>query len=154
MCICSVPNINGQEGYSWDGKEIGVRKPAPPELKDNDVLLFDEPGRCDKIDSHCHHYRIVKNSRCFLLARNGSGDQRIRLSNGEVTFNALKQLDSNGRYWLLNAIFHAANDAKMQGMTETGQYWRQAAAEKRIKTRKLRNQDGVKVWIEPALTPA
>lgn len=65
---------------------------------------------------------------------------------------ALQKLDSNSMYWVLNSLNHAASDAKQTAIAETNQEWRQAAAEKRIKTRKQRNGNGVKVWIE--LTPA
>jgi hypothetical protein len=82
MCMCAEPNINGQPGYSWDGKHIGTREVDPPELADGDVLLCDEPGRCGGLDSHCHHYRVVQHyGSVELLVRHGGGQERIRLSN-------------------------------------------------------------------------
>src|ERR1043166_5298780 len=80
MCMCGKPTINGQEGYSWDGKTVGIRQPDPPPL-DGDELLYDEPGRCVAgLDSHCHHLRLTKNGPCFyLLVRHGAGNERIRL---------------------------------------------------------------------------
>lgn len=60
----------------------------------------------------------------------------------------LAQLDSNARYWLLNAMYHAYSDGRQHGQDETREYWRKAAAEKRIKTRKQPGRDFVKVWIE------
>ena len=165
MCMCEKPNVNGEQGYSWDGKQVGVRKPAPPQLTEDDKVLFDEPGRCGgddlnepgrrgAIDSHCHHYMVVKNIHHYLLVSNGSGDHRIRLASGRITVKVLEQLDSDARYWMLNSINHAASEAERKGASEADQRWRQAAAEKRIKTRKRRNQESVKVWIEPELTPA
>jgi hypothetical protein len=51
----------------------------------------------------------------------------------------------------MNAIYHAHADGKRNATQATDLKWRKAAAEKRIKTRKLRGAAGVKVWIEPAV---
>lgn len=111
-----------------------------------------EPGRCGGQDSHCHHYRIVGTARGLqfptLLVRHGGGDESIRLSNGKAVLQALAALDSNGRYWLLNALYHAANDAKRSGRDAERARWHRAAAEKRIKVRKVRGRDAVTVEIE------
>jgi hypothetical protein len=116
-------------------------------VEETDVLLFDEPGRCGGLDSHCHHYRVVeRHGSRLLLVRNGGGDTSIRLS-GPVSIPLLS-LDSNGRYWLLNAIFHAQADGAMGAYARERAVWKQAAAEKRIRTRKQRGGNGVKVWIE------
>ena len=77
MCCCAKPNVNGEPGYSWDGKSISTRPVDPPMLEDGDVLLFDEPGRCGGMDSHCHHYRLVKSHGSLYAAsatrrRNGA----------------------------------------------------------------------------------
>ncbi len=59
----------------------------------------------------------------------------------------LASLDSNARYWILNAIYHARTEGKHLGAAQTEEYWRKAAAEKRIKTRKM--QDGhIRVRIQ------
>lgn len=147
MCCCARPNINGEPGYSWDGKTIGTRDPAPPALTDNDVLLFDEPGRCGGMDSHCHHYRLVRHIGYDLLVRHGGGDERFRISLPRNFFDALEAMDSNTRYWILNAIFHAYHDGTMAGLTEGAGRYRAAFAEGRLKKRKLPGQSGVKVWI-------
>lgn len=136
MCMCGKPTMNGEPGYSWDGKSVGVRPVDPPALGERDVLLYDEPGRCGGLDSHCHHYRVVQNVGLALLVKNGSGEERMRLSNGKAVAAALAALDSNGRYWILNAIYHAAGDAEQAGIDKAYSFWRKAAAEKRIKTRK------------------
>jgi hypothetical protein len=56
---------------SWDGKNVGTREVDAPALLDGDVLLFDEPGRCGGLDSHCYHYRVVKRAGLSLLVRHG-----------------------------------------------------------------------------------
>lgn len=149
MCMCEKPTINGDPGYSWDGKSFFVRTPDPPELADDEELLYDEPGRCGGIDSHCHHFRLVKkHGRFNLLVRNGGGDRRISLGSRQPGMQALSKLDSNDRYWLLQMLYHSIQDSARSATESESAKWRRAAAEKRIKTRKVRGKDSVKVWIE------
>ena len=75
MCCCGTPVVNGELGYKWNSTDKpGVRPVDPPSLKDNDQLLRDEPGRCGGLDSHCHHYRLVKSyGSLILLVRHVGG---------------------------------------------------------------------------------
>jgi len=154
MCCCDKPNVNGTIGYKWQPNDTpSIRRPDPPELAESeqDALLYDEPGRCGGIDSHCHHYRVTRGTCLTILYKNGGGEGRIRISNSTAMYPILDALDSNGRYWLLNSIYHAHNDGKMNGAGRMDEQWRKAAAEKRVKTRKLPHGKGVKVWLEPAM---
>ncbi len=145
MCCCAKPNVNGQPGYSWDGKIEGIRPIDAPVLAENDVLLFDEPGRCGGLDSHCHHYRVVKGMT--LLVQHGGGCERVRLSLPRgFSFDAV---DSNTRYWLLNALYHAHASGKRDGHNNASQEYRTAFAEGRLKKRKMPGRDAVEIWIEP-----
>src|ERR1017187_6710586 len=148
MCCCAQPNINGEPGYSWDGKVVSARPVDPPTLMDGDTLLFDEPGRCGGMDSHCHHYRLVKRYSygTILLVRNGGGDKIVRLSFPRGF--SLDGMDSNTRYWLLNAIYHASSDGERSGIDKTSQQYRKAFVDGRLKKRKLPAQGVVKVSIE------
>ena len=147
MCCCGKPVVNGEPGYKWNFNDNpSVRPVDPPSLNDNDQLLRDEPGRCGGLDSHCHHYRLVKShASLLLLVRHGGGDERLHLS-GPLE-SVLAQLDSTDCYWALNAIYHAYSDGKRSGSENTANKWRRAAAEKRIKTRKARGSQTVRVWI-------
>lgn len=148
MCCCAKPNINGDPGYSWDGKEVGTRPTAPPALWDGDDLLFDEPGRCGGIDSHSHHYRVVKNcGGIALLVRHGGGDDRIPLFLPRGF--SLDPMDSNMRYWFLNAIYHGYREGIRSGSAATDREYRQAFLEDRLKKRKLPGRNYHRVWIEP-----
>jgi hypothetical protein len=151
MCCCAKPNVNGEPGYSWDGKSVSTRPVAPPtNLTDRDVILFDEPGRCGGMDSHCHHYRLVKNSGTDLLVRHGGGEERhhVSLPRG-FSFDGM---DSNTRYWLFNAIHHASRDGEQRGTDKTARIYREAFVDGRLKKRKLPAQGSVKVWIESKVT--
>lgn len=150
MCMCGKPTINGEPGYSWDGVRKGVYPVNPPEPAIGDVLLYDEPGRCGGLDSHSHHVRLVKShGRLILLVRHGGGDERINLgcvSQISLRDEVLSAMDSNARYWLLKTIYSVHREATSEARESERAKWLKAAAEKRIKTRKL--GDKVKVWID------
>jgi len=159
MCCCGKPNINGQPGYSWDGRSFGTRPVNPPALAERDELICDEPGRCGGIDSHSHHFRLVKGQYGLaLLVRHGGGDERIGLGViARLLLPTIEGLDSNARYWLLHSLYSAHREAKEHATQVCNATWRTAAAEKRIKTRKVSRGSwahGVKVWIEPPKTEA
>jgi hypothetical protein len=150
MCCCGKHIVNGEFGYKWQPNDVpGVRESGPPELRDDDELIYDEPGRCCGLDSHSHHYRVVARTGYFeLLVRHGGGEDRISLGPKKVLADAFAALDSTERYWILNTIYHAYRDGKRRGAEESDSRWRQAAAEKRIKVRKVRGSATVKVSIE------
>lgn len=151
MCMCGKPTRNGEPGYSWDGKQAGIYPVNPPDLQATDELLYDEPGRCGGLDSHSHHLRVVRGRHSYaLLIRHGGGDERIDFGSTRMAIDALDPLDSNARYWLLLRLYHAQQNAVRAAVDACNAKWRTAAAEKRIKTRKLRT--GVKVWVEPTPT--
>lgn len=147
MCCCGKPVINGQLGYRWQPSDnIGVFPINAPEIGERDELLYDEPGRCGRLDSHCHHYRVVKNCGLALLVKHGGGTERVRLTRGVES--SLAALGSDDRYWILSAIYHAHADANLAARDRANAEWRKAAAEKRIRTRKNSRAGTVKVWIE------
>ena len=152
MCCCDKPNVNGTPGaYSWDGKSHMTREPAPPALADGDSLIHDEPGRCGGLDAHSHHFRLVKNAgRYAILVRHGGGDERIPLGcTVPMTVPALAAMDSNSRYWLFHTLYSVQRDAARSASETCSQEWKQAAAEKRIRTRRLPKRGICKVWIDP-----
>ena len=151
MCCCPKPSINGEpNAYSWDGKSLSTRAPVFAALKDSDELLYELPGRCGGMDSHCHDLRVVKNHGSYaLLVHNGSGDHRLSLGRGRDIIEVIDALaDDAARYWFLIRFNHLLNDAVWAAKEERDAVWRKAAAEKRIKTRKLPGKGLVKVWVE------
>lgn len=146
MCCCGKPVINGRPGYRWQPNDTpSVRPVDPPKLEAGDVLIYDEPGRCGNLDCHSHHYRLVKrNGWCCLLVRHGGGEECIK-----ARFrNKIDLLEAVGtdRYWLFHVIYYASSEARTDARNKANFYWRNAAAEKRIKTRKTKK--GIKVWVE------
>jgi hypothetical protein len=151
MCCCGKPIVNGERGYKWNRSDEpeGIYPVNPPTLSDRDELLRDLPGRCGGLDSHSYHYRLIRSGCAYeLLVRHGGGDERIHHLSGPI-IEPLLQLDSNACYWLLNAIYHAHADGKRLGSETTDRRWREAAAQGRVKTRKVRNRDAVTVTILP-----
>lgn len=146
MCCCEQPTVNGQPGYKWQPGDVPiVRQVSPPDTGDSKVI-FDEPGRCGGLDSHCHHYRIAGNGHnAALYCRNGGGDSMFRLSNAPAVVAALSALDSNARYWLLNAMYHASQDSARTAGEETARRWATAAVEKRIRIRRTRGVRRVEI---------
>lgn len=151
MCMCGKPTINGEPGYSWNGEPSHVRPIQAPDLLGGDELLFDEPGRCGGLDSHSHHLRVVRRryGGFTLAVRHGGGDERVNLGSTRMAIDGLAALDSNARYWLLLRLYHVQSDAACHAIEVCDSKWRKAAAERRIKTRRLPARGMVKVWIEP-----
>lgn len=153
MCCCGKPTINGEFGYKWQPEHApGIHPVNPPDLSEGDELLYDEPGRCGGLDSHCYHYRVVKNSSSLeLLVRHGGGDERIRISLYNQQRDILAGLDSNSRYWLLNAIRQAHYAGAKDARDTTAAQYKQAFVDGRLKKRRYPARGYIKVWIEPKI---
>lgn len=151
MCCCGKAVVNGEFGYSWDGKNFGMHPTMPPELEPTDTIIYDEPGRCGGLDCHSYHFQVINGRYGHeLVVRHGGGTERFRLF--KTALEPLSRVDSNGRFWLLHEIFWIQSESARIARDNERQTWRRAAAEKRIKTRKLPSQGTVKVWIEPVVT--
>ena len=149
MCCCGKPTINGEQGYRWNepAGPTSVYPVNPPDLGEHDTLVWDEPGRCGGLDSHSHHYRVVKSlASVYLLVRHGGGDERVYLS--PTIMRPLSLVDSTARYWILNTIYHAQANAARDARDKESFKWRMAIAEKRVKTNRRRIRGMYpKVWI-------
>lgn len=160
MCCCQRPNKNGQPGYSWDGKSSGICSVLPPDLKPGETLIYDEPGRCGpqvngkgETDYHLHHFRVVQSGKhgpYRLAVEHGAGYESFDIGyNFTRIVEILAPMDSDSRYLMLHGLFSAwRNGASVARLTEH-ETWTKAAADKRIKTRKMPGRNEVKVWIEP-----
>ncbi len=155
MCCCGKPTINGQPGWRWQPTDNPSVYPVnPPDVPEGLKILYDEPGRCggaakwsEGTDSHSYHYRVVRDCGLWLYVRHGGPrDEKFRLTQSAAV--PLAALDSDGRYWMLNAIYHAASNAERDARSAESFRWSTAVADKRVKTRKIRKSGGaVKVWI-------
>lgn len=149
MCCCEKAVINGEDGYSWDGKSFSVRKPCFAEMEEGDVLVRDLPGRCGGIDSHSHDFRIIRRKimGLYLLVHHGGGSERIALrAYGCEGF--IETMNESDCYWIMLTLYGVQSDAARKAQSIESDKWRKAAVEKRIKTRKQRGSNFMKIWIE------
>lgn len=152
MCTHAQPTVNndGPGGYG-----LAFRAPA---LLPDDALLFDLPGRCrpqvngkGSTDYHSHHLRLVARGSMFvLLVRHGGGEEAHELGYGHTRIRELVALlpDDDARYLMLYALYRASGESAARARAAEADLWRGAAARDRIRTRKMRGRDEVKVWIE------
>ena len=153
MCCCGKPTINGEMGYRWQPNDAPtIRQPHLPELREGDVLLYEEPGRCGGLDCHSHDFRVVKRSANYqLLCTSGLGLTTVRLF--RLMIPALEPMESNARYWMLYALYTAHVDAAHDAMEMERRMWQAALAENRVKVNR-RSKRGVRIEIEPAQNQA
>ena len=150
MCCCEKNVVNGQPGYSWDGHTTQIHPIVPPDIAQGDTVLFDEPGRCCKvrgIDCHCHHLAFVKsdgNSR-YIACRHGGGTVCYEVPRYAKIDYVLAGLDSDGRYWLMYAMWEAASSAAKQSRADTERTWATAVAENRTKIRRRHGRRYVEI---------
>lgn len=164
MCCCGKPVKNGEPGYSWEGKQFSVRPVSPPTLPDGAVVVYDEPGRCQPmlggkpyhVDHHSHHYQMVKadgSYRAFVAHGMGTVEFGYDWDWAKVA-QLMAPMDSDSRFVLFMSIDSMVKHVERSATAAESAMWRQAAAEKRIKVRKVRGQSKVKVWIEDAVKEA
>lgn len=137
-----------------DHETADWRAPTVPE---GDAILFDEPGRV-LVLKPAGNYDVCYRSYWFRVTRGQFGRPTLRVKHGggeeswslpDELVKVLAVLDSDARFFVLHAFMDAhKSSARTARESEAGK-WRQAAADKRIKTRKLPRQGVVKVWIEP-----
>lgn len=80
------------------------------------------------------------------MVRHGGGGARVRLSLPRGFDPAA--IPDPARYWLLNALYHAYAEGIRTGRDMEGGRWRTAAAERRIRVRKVRGQGMYTVSID------
>lgn len=157
MCMCKQNHRNGMPGaYSWDGKSFSTRQADPPQnRRDDEVLVYDEPGRCARgLDSHCHHFQIVQDGmgKWSLLARNGSGDHRYPLQrmyagigNGDGIQTMIRQMPDEDRYWFLQWLYNTIGFIERGAVAEERKMWRRATIDKTVKVRRRSGQKHVEI---------
>jgi hypothetical protein len=151
MCIghTNKPTLNSQCGYGGAS--------SAPGIKDGETIVFDEEGRCAPqingsggTDFHSHHYRVFK-SLCGghrFAVRHGAGDESFNMYEHTRVVEILASMQSDARFLMLHALFGQRRDGLTIGNDTANSTWTRAAVEKRIRTRKARGQDAVKVWID------
>lgn len=129
------------------------REWTAPSLPEESTLIFDEPGRVlNNVCYRSHYLRVFKPvlgeyfGQYMLIVKHGGGVESWPMGHTKQVIDALGILDSDSRYLLLYTLMRAHQESERRTVEKQNVFWRQAAAEKRIKTRKVKG--GVKVWIE------
>jgi hypothetical protein len=71
---------------------------------------------------------------------------RLQLASS-FAVSVLEKMDSDSRYWTLQMIHHTAQREAREATQAERKFWMQAAADNRIKKRKMRNKNQVDVWV-------
>ena len=136
-----------------------------PIVPEGHIVLFTEPGRVLDQKSkggnydvcyRAYSYRVTADrpdglATVTLRVKHGGGEESLRLCYAkDPIVTALGALSSDDRYFMLHALREQASNAAKDAQQRVDRTWRQAAADKRIRTRKVRNENQVKVWIEAA----
>jgi len=151
MCFCGKSTVNGQPGaYSWDGKTFGTHPAFEPELREGEVSILFEPGRCCKvrgIDCHCHNFALVKGEcgSLYIACRHGGGTVSYPLAAYAHADKILASLDSDGRYWLMYAMWNMAKNAAIDASKDMERKWCTAIFEKRTKIRRRHGRRYVEI---------
>ena len=124
-----------------------------PSVPDGHIIVFDEPGRIlGHTDFSSHYFRCTRGeaSSLTLRVKHGAGEQSVDLGYAyRGVEQALAKLGSDDRYRLLYALYVAHRDSAEQTRRTTVREYQIAFAEGRLKKRKLRGRNDVKVWVEP-----
>jgi hypothetical protein len=126
-----------------------------PALNADETLIIDEPGRVLKNTCYrSHSFRVVQPEfgQYILRVRHGGGTEAWPIGWTKQVIEAIASLDSDSRFLMLHTLMCAHQESARIATERTAAIWRKAAAEKRLKTRKVKG--GVKVWIEEAQAAA
>lgn len=133
---------------NWAFRDLEHRAPS---LLEGETSLFLEPGRVlDNVCYRAYCFRVVKPEfgDYVLRVKHGGGEESWRMEWNKRLIAALDAMDSDTRFITLHALMRAHQSITTKAIEKRDSFWRLAAAEKRIKTRKVKA--GVKVWIENA----
>ncbi len=142
--------LNSECNYGAKGRE--------PVIGNEETIVYDEEGRCcpqvngtGGTDYHHAHYRVFKEQYggYRFAVKHGGGEESFEMFAHNRIVEMMKPMTSDERFLMLNAFFYERRKAASEAMREEYEKWYKAAAEKRIKTRKMPGRDAVKVWIEP-----
>lgn len=144
----------------------GAESWREPTLGPDDRSVFSEHGRCIYLKEHrngggtdyrSHWFRLVvgEHRTYYLLVKHGGGQERIQLQGAWMTApvaKAMEGMTADERYLLLHLLYSTHSDARRAGRDSMSLEYRQAFVDGRLKKRKNRGADTVKVWIEPPTT--
>lgn len=130
-----------------------------PKVHETDTVIFSEHGRIAfNLDYRSHWFILVKQQFAghALLVSHGAGEEQIQLPRCrfEHVIDVLSGLNSDLRYLMMYQLFDIHKEGRTLGREAVEFLYKKAFAHGRLKKRKIRGANKVKIWIEPEITRA
>ena len=122
----------------------------------NNVLLEEKGRVIGEVDYNSFTLKLVRDMGfyhhkgfCRLYVSHGAGEERISLTHvKEQVIETILNMEPDTRFLALFAFYDIAKSEFQKGFNEAEVTYQRAAAEGRLKTRKVRGKNRVKVWVE------
>lgn len=139
-------------------RDVGAEAWRMPTLAEGATRIFAEPGRVLDLKARGGNYDVCYRSHAFAVdalprddyrvtVKHGGGEESVKVRREFV--QALHGMTSDARYFVLYELMDSrATHARAAAERVRGE-WSQAFADGRLKKRKQRGTNSVRVWIEP-----
>jgi hypothetical protein len=114
-------------------------------------ILLEEKGRViGEVDYNSFTLKLVRDMGFYhLYVIHGAGEEKISLIHvKEQVIKTILNMEPDTRFLTLFAFYDIAKNEFQKGFNEAEVTYQRAAAEGRLKTRKVRGENRVKVWVE------
>jgi len=116
------------------------------------IVVFEQKGRViNGTDFSSFTLKIVKDFNSYVLkVSHGGGTEKFHLffDRYEPVIQALKTMDADTSFLTVFAFYDLCKSNFEKGFNVAESTYQRAAAEGRLKTRKVRGENRVKVWVE------
>lgn len=116
-----------------------------------DNVLLEEKGRViGEVDYNCYTLKLVRDMGAhYLYVTHGAGEEKISLIHvKEQVIKTILNMEPDTRFLTLFAFYDIAKSEFQKGFNKAEITYQRAAAEGRLKTRKVRGENRVRVWVE------
>lgn len=116
----------------------------------NNVLLEEKGRVIGEVDYNCYTLKLVRDMGFHhLYVTHGAGEEKISLIHvKEQVIKNILNMDPDTRFLTLFAFYDIAKSEFQKGFNKAEVIYQRAAAEGRLKTRKVRGENRVRVWVE------
>lgn len=114
-------------------------------------ILLEEKGRViGEVDYNSFTLKLVRDMGFhYLYVTHGAGEEKIPLIHvREQVIENILNMEPDTRFLTLFAFYDIAKSEFQKGFNKAEITYQRAAAEGRLKTRKVRGENRVRVWVE------